>query len=502
MKADVWAEIRRLGLVDRWPVSQIAEHLRLDRKTVRRALEQETYAPRKECPPRPSVLEPYKPYLRERLEKFPKLTAPRLLEEIRGQGYARGITILKDYLQEIRPPKTNAFLSLKFAPGESAQVDWTRCGFIPVGRHTRRLSCFVMVLSYSRLLYCEFTVGEHLEEFLRCHENAFRFFGGHPPEILYDNLRSVVLQRAGDEVRFNPRFMAFAGFYTFKPALCRRRAPHEKGRVESGIGYIKNAFLLGREFRHFDQVNPAASQWRDHVANLRLHGTTRKRPVDLFQEESSLLVPLPDKPYDTSVVLPVKATVTFRVQFESNSYSVPPQFAGKQLTLKATPTEVRIYDKADLVASHARSLDKYGDFEKPEHARALLETRRRAANQRLVAQFLSLGALAEAYLNGLVHAQVNLYTHLARLLRLADTYGPQEVLQAIRAALSYEAFGAHYVENILYQDRLRRALPPQRPLHLANDPEIRQAHVPERDLNLYDKLCDQESHDAPKDPNP
>ena len=495
MTADIWAEIRRLHFVDRLSVSQIAERLRLDRKTVRKALKQETYQPRKECRRR-SVLDPYKPYLRERLEKFPKLTAPQLLDEIHKQGYAGGITILKDYLQEIRPPRVNAFLTLNFAPGECAQVDWASCGDISVGCHTRRLSCFVMVLSYSRLLYLEFTISERLEEFLRCHQNAFRFLGGYTSEILYDNLKSVVLQRTGDEIRFNPRFMSFAGFYAFKPALCRKRAPHEKGRVESGIRYIKNTFLMGREFGHFDQVNPAAFQWRDSVANIRLHGTTHKRPIDLFQEERSLLFPLPANSYDTSVIVPVKATVTFRVHFESNSYSVPPEFAGKELTLKATPAEVRIYHKADLLVSHPRSFDKYADFEKPEHARALLHTRRHARRERLVAEFLALGPPTQAYLSGLVHAQINIYNHLARILLLADTHGRQELLQAVNVALSYQAFGAHYLENILHQERLRRELPPPQPISLADDPEIRQARVSERDLNLYDKLFQEEPHRA------
>ena len=149
--------------------------------------------------------------------------------------------------------------------------------------------------------------------------------------------------------------MEFAGFHTFKPVLCRKRAPHEKGRVESGVGYIKKSFLMGRDFDHFDKVNPAAFNWRDAVANVRIHGTTRKRPIDLFEEERKLLVPLPDRSYDTAVVKPVKATVTFRVKFESNTYSVPHRYAGKELTLKATAGEVRIFDKTDLVATHARS---------------------------------------------------------------------------------------------------------------------------------------------------
>lgn len=501
--AELWAEIRRLRLVVGLSISDIAERLKVNRRTVRRALERETFAPRKDKP-RKSLLDPFKPYLKERVEEFPKLSGKRLLEEVRGQGYEGGITILKDYVQTIRPPKVKAFLPLKFAPGQSAQVDWASCGTVSVGRHTRRLSCFVMVLSYSRMLYLEFTVSECMEEFLRCHENAFRFFRGHTPEIVYDNLKSVVLQRAEKEVRFNPRFMAFAGFHTFKPVLCRKRAPHEKGRVENGVGYIKKSFLMGRVFDHFDKVNPAAFQWRDAVANTRIHGTTRKRPVDLFEKERQLLVPLPETSYDTAVVKPVKATVTFRVKFESNTYSVPPRYAGKELILKATAEEVRLFDKADLVAAHPRSFDKYGDIENPEHTEALIQSRRRARREQLVADFLAIGPPAEAYLDGLVHGQLNLYHHLARLLLLDNSFGRHELLGALCTALHHQAFGAHYIENILHQERQRRELPRPKPILLADDPQILEARVPERDLNLYDSLFQDKNHESkdPGIPNP
>jgi hypothetical protein len=357
-----------------------------------------------------------------------------------------------------------------------------------------------MVLSHSRMLYLEFTVSECMEEFLRGHENAFCFFGGHTPEIVYDNLKSVVLQRAEKEIRFNPRFMEFAGFHTFKPVLCRKRAPHEKGRVESGVGYIKKSFLMGRDFDHFDKVNPAAFNWRDAVANVRIHGTTRKRPIDLFEEERKLLVPLPDRSYDTAVVKPVKATVTFRVKFESNTYSVPHRYAGKELTLKATAGEVRIFDKTDLVATHARSFDKYLDIENPEHTEALIRSRQRARREQLVADFLAIGPPAEAYLDGLVHGQLNLYHHLGRLLILDDNFGRHELLGALCTALYHQAFGAHYIENILHQERQRKEMPPPKPIMLADDPQILEARIPEPDLNLYDSLFEDKNHD-PKDPD-
>jgi transposase len=185
-------------------------------------------------------------------------------------GFRGGMSIVKEYVRQIRPPRTPAFLTLSFAPGECAQVDWGQFGSINVGNTRRRLSFFVMVLCYSRMLYVEFTVSETMEHFMACHANAFTFFGGIPAKLMIDNLRSAVLQRiVGQEPVFNPRYKDFADHFGFAIAPCGVGAAHEKGRVENAVGYVKKNLLAGLELADFAHINPAARQWLDTVANVR-----------------------------------------------------------------------------------------------------------------------------------------------------------------------------------------------------------------------------------------
>lgn len=216
MEAEIWGEIRRMHEIDHLSERTIAKRLGLHRKTVHKALES------KESPPVPSPtravlkdskLEPYKSYLGDRLKSYPELSAKKLLIEIKKQGYPGSYTILRVYLRTIRPKKTQVFLRLETLPGEFAQVDWANVGKIPIGNSTRKVSAFVMVLSYSRMIYLEFTLSQCIEDFMQCHVNAFHFFGGCPKKINYDNLGSVVVQRIKGEIKFNSKFLDLCGYY-------------------------------------------------------------------------------------------------------------------------------------------------------------------------------------------------------------------------------------------------------------------------------------------------
>ena len=292
MTAENWAEIRRLSLIEGLSQRQIGKLMNLSPKTIRRALGMSEYKPdRSNVARRVSKLEPYKKDILELMEIYPGIPAQRLFEIIQERNYSGKTTIVEDYVRAIKKSKQEAYLRINVLPGEQAQVDWADCGYIKIGEHTRKLSCFVMVLSYSRLMYLEFTLSQRLEYFLRCHVNAFRFFGGIPNRILYDNLKSVVLNRLGRLIKFNPKFESFSGYYLFKPVVCNVRKANEKGRVESAINYIRKNFLMGREFNLFSDLQVQAVQWRDKKANLRIHGTTRKRPIDLYQAEKGKLKP-------------------------------------------------------------------------------------------------------------------------------------------------------------------------------------------------------------------
>jgi transposase len=496
METELWLEIRRLFHRDRVARRAIARRLGVDVKTVRRAL-------RSQQPPgtaargrRASILDPYKPRVRALLEEHPDLSAVRILEEIRKDGYPGQITVLRMYLAGLRERKRTAFLKLAFAPGDAAQVDWGHCGMIEEAGHTRRLSVFAMVLCHSRMLSVTFTLSQSLDELLRGHQQAFQSFGGCPSRVMYDNMRTVVLSRAADRIRFHPRFLDFAAHYLIKPVLCRPGQPQEKGRIERAIGYIKRNFLAGRSFGGLRDLNAQAQRWLDEVANVRLHGTTHKRPVDLFEEEKPLLAPLPARPYDTRILRPVLVSPDARVAFETNTYTVPPDDVGKRMVLRASEREVRVYCGDREVARHVRSFGRHEDVIDPAHVRAVLKRKTRATASALLARFLSLGVMAKAYVEGMVERQLQLALHVKRLVGLLDLYGKPEMTLALERALDYGAFGYHYVQHILLEGRRREDRPPPAPLLFPNKPEIEALSLPETDLGRYDCLLERDREEG------
>lgn len=490
MDAVLWGTIRRLFEVEGLSKSAIAKRVGVHRWTVRRALGSPG-GPPVDLPRRgaePGKLETFKDYLRERLREFPELSAKKLLGEARRRGYVGGYTILKEFVRSIRVAEPRAFLRLETQPGEFAQVDWANVGTIQVGNAKRKLSCFVMVLSYSRMMYLEFTLSQCLEDFLAAHVNAFKAFGGVPKKINYDNLKTVVLSRVGSEIRFHPGFMDFAGACLFEPVPCNVRAGWEKGKVESGIKYVRSAFLAGRPGVNLPALRADGARWLAEEANARIHGTTRERPLDRFEAERPLLQGLPAADYDCRIVRTVGASSQGLVQFETNRYTVPYAKARRTLTLKATGQTVCVYDGADLAATHARSYEKYRVIENPAHYAGLLAKRTKARAAKRVESFLALGPECEGYLKGLVAAELHLASHLDKILELAREHGKTEVLEALRRALAYNAFGAAYIQNIVLQRDAARRRPRTQPLVLTKRPDWAQVVVEETDLGLYDDL--------------
>lgn len=510
MDAALWAEIRRLHLREGWKKKRIARHLHVDPKTVRRALAQDSYECRRRPPQRISALRPYAEMVRELLARTPDLTIPRVLEELRARGYpGRGTSVVRDLVRTMRPRRRGtAFLKIDFPPGDAAQVDWAHCGTISVEGRTRRLSAFLFVLCHARYAYVEFTTSEQLEVFLACHERAFAAAGGVPRRVIYDNLRSVVLAHVGADVRLHPRFADFAAHWGFRPVACAPYRPNEKGRVENAVKYLRGAFLAGREVTDLARLNAEVARWLAEVANVRVHRTTGRRPVDLLDEERPLLGGMASHPYDTRAVRTVRASPLCRVAFERNTYSVPPELAGAVLVLKASEDEVQVYLGEREVARHARARGREQDVADPAHVRALTWRNHRGERGALVQRFLTLCPEARQYLTGLVGAEIALYRHLRRLLSLWDRYGRDEVVAALVHALSHRAFGADYVERILEQERRRRNQPP--PAHLPSlerAPDAFAVTLPEIDLALYDRALgtgglDDDDRDAGRGPAP
>ena len=444
----------------------------------------DSYHPRRPAR-RKSKLDPFKPTIQRWLERYP-YSATQIFQRLQAEeGYEGGFSILKDYVRRVRPVRKPAFLTLAFAPGECAQVDWGCGGALQIGSTRRRLSFFVMVLCYSRMLYVEFTLGEALEHFLGCHQNALEFFGATPGAMVIDNLKlacSFTLQaRRPSSIRAtwsSPLTTAF------EPRACNVRKANEKGRAENAVGYVKKNFLAGLELPNsLAALNTAVRDWMDQIANLRIHAEAKKRPNDLFAEEKPHLKALPPLPADTSVVRTVRATSRCRVVLDTNRYSVPALYASARLTLKLFADRLCIYHADKLVATHPRSYERHRDFEDPDHVKELLDQRRKARDAKRLLRFYALSPRAEAYHHELAQRRLNPRTHINKIVALADIYGADNLARAIEDAFACEAFSSEYIANILEQ---RQRLSPQPgPLHLTRRADLLDVDLGPADLSPY-----------------
>ena len=467
---------------DKLTPAQIGRKLGLDERTVEKWIATPRFT-QQTRPQRQSKLDPFKARIVQWLESYP-YSAIQILQRLREAGYDGGYSIVKDYVRKVRPKKNKAFLRLSFAPGECAQVDWGSFASVPVGNTTRRLSFFVMVLCYSRLMYVEFTVCQSLVHFLACHQNAFAYFGAVPQRIMVDNLKSAVLKHAlGAEPILNPKYLDFANHYGFSVTACAVGRGNEKGRVESGVGYVKKNFLAGLDISDFKLINPAGRVWLDTVANVRTHSETGKKPVEMFAEEKNALLPLPVHPYDIATIATVRACRQFRVTLDTNRYSVPAEYAGQPLTLKTYPDRLCIYNQHNLIARHVRSYERRRDFENPDHVRPLLAERRKARDQKIFAAFLNLSAKAADYYEQMQQRHLNPLHHVRKIVALSEIYGPEAVARAMDDAFYFKAFSCEYIANLCEQRA--RSIPAPSALMLTRRQDLLELSVEKPDLSIY-----------------
>jgi transposase len=488
-----FCEIHRLLEQEHLTVAQVATRLGLSHPTVEKWARRPTYQ-KANVPKRPSKLDNFKGAIMALLERHP-YTAQQIFQQLKTQGYLGGYSILKDLVRQIRPPRKPAYLKLEFAPGECAQVDWGSFRSIAVGSTRRRLSFFVMVLCYSRLLYVQFTLSEGMEQFLSCHRQALEFFGRVPQRVMIDNLKVGVLEHPfGQSARFHPRYLDFAAHYGFQPVACTVKRGNEKGRVESGVGYVKKNFLHGLEVPGLTAVNAAARQWMDEVANVRIHGETHRKPTDLFALERPHLRPLALVPYDCAVIRPAAANGCCRVVLDTNHYTVPPLYASQKLSLKIYPDQLLVYYREKLIATHPRSYDRRQDIQNPDHLHQLLTQRQKARHQTLLLAFLHLGPPAEPYARKLQEKRLNAPHHIQKIVALSEIYGADKVTLALQDALTFEAYGCEYIANILEQ----RERIPRTPsaLHLTHRQDLLDLDLPPADLTPYEQQSPSDPSDS------
>jgi transposase len=479
-------QIRRWFFAEHWKIGTIAAELGVHPDTVRTAIASELFHRTRRS--RVTLTAPYMDFITDTLRQYPRLRVTRLFEMLRPRGYQGSVIQLRRVVQAVRPVPREAFLSLRTLPGEQAQADWADFGPVRIGQAERRLSAFVMTLSYSRALWLEFFFDQTLENLLLGHVHACESWGGTPRVVLYDNMKSVVLERLGDAIRFHPRLLELAGHYHFAPHPCRPRRGNEKGRVERAIAYVRVSFFAARPFTTLTDFNRQALAWRDQVAHPRRWPQDDRRTVsEVFAEEKPRLLPLPAHRLESDRLLPVCSRKTIYIRFDGNDYSIPPDAVGRPLTLAAGPEVVRLLNGAREIARHRRSYDRRQQISDPAHIEALLAEKKKAlagtAVGRLQQAVPNIAAFLEAaFTRGEATGRVT-----QQLLRLRDDYGATELTAALAEALERQTPRVSSVAFILAR-RHRHRRGRLAPVDLSRHPQLADVSVPTPPLEVYDEL--------------
>ena len=488
------AQIRRYFYAEHWKIGTIASELSVHPDAVRKAIETERFASTLAL--RASIVDPYAEFIRLTLEQHPRLRATRIYAMARDRGYSGSVVQLRRAVARLRPQRREAFLQLHTFPGEQAQVDWAHFGHVMVGRAKRALSCFVATLSYSRALYLEFFFDQTTENFLRGHVNAFAAWSGQPRVILYDNLKSAVLERRGNHILFNPRLIELSAHYHFAPQPCQVRRGNQKGRVERAIRYVRDSFFAGRPFTTLAECNRQAVLWRDQVAHQRSWpGGDDRTVAAAFSEEQPRLLAPALHPFPTDRIETVRSGKTIYVRFDLNDYSIPPEAVGRQLTLVASDTRVRVLDGSLQIAQHARTYDRHQFVLDPVHQEAVLKLKRKAIH------FMPLSHLEQAvpeskeFLDQAFAHGESAGAQTSQLMKLLEQYGISAVRRAVVEALERNTPRASSVAFLLR--RQPRSTPVA--LDLSRHPQAQSLDVRSHDLEIYDDLA--RAKDKDKDNN-
>lgn len=489
--AELEAQILRYHLVEKWRCGTIARQLHVHRGTVQRVLAQAGLPPVAGML-RPSQIDAYLPFIQETLKKFPSLTASRLHAMVSERGYRGNIHHFRHQVALHRPrPVAEAYLRLRTLPGEVGECDWAHFDHLQIGRARRPLMAFVMVLSWSRQIYLHFSLDARMDSFLAGHVGAFNSWSGVPRIIKYDNLRSAVLERQGDAIRFNPQLLAFAAHHHYEPRPVAIARGNEKGRVERAIRYVREAFFAARKFTDLDDLNAQAALW---CAGPAADRACREEPTisvrEAFAREQPSLLALPDNPYPCELQLPVKVGKQPYVRFDLNDYSIPHTHVLRTLTVLADAQRVRILDGADLLATHARSYDRGAQIEIAVHIDALVQFKREARHHRGIDHLARAAPASHTLMRRAAERGANLGNITVHLLRLLDRYGAAELQAAIEETLAADA-APHQnpVRLALERRREARHAPPPVAIRLPEHVRNKDARVTPHRLDIYDQIA-------------
>jgi hypothetical protein len=369
-------------------------------------------------------------------------------------------------------------------------VDWAHFGKLAMGRALRPLMAFVMVLSYSRHLFLRFYLGASLSYFIRGHVEAFSYFDSVPRVLLYDNLKSAVLERVGDAIRFHPTLLELAAHYRFQPRPVAVARGNEKGRVERAIRFARDAFFAARSFRDLDDLNAQALVWCQGAAAERLCPPERARRVrEVFAEEKSHLLALPANPFPCEERIEASAHKTPYVRFDLNDYSIPHTRVNRTLSVLAALDTVRILDAHEVIATHRRSFDRGAQLEDPAHIEALIAHKRSARAHRAQDRLHHAASSAKPLFLRAAERGAHLGVLTRGLLQLLDTHGAQALEAAIAAALAEDSAHLGAVRHFIDRQAHARGQRPPIAVSLPNDPRLQDLSVRAQPLSDYEQLA-------------
>jgi transposase len=471
-------------------IRQIAKACSLHRCTVKRILTGRGFHMEQFRVASASLITPFVPFIRETIEKYPKISSARIWQLCRERGYSGGPDHFRSLIRLIRPRKApEAFFILSTLIGEQAQVDWGDFGKITVGKATRRLYCFVMVLSWSRKIYLEFFLDCGMTSFIEGHNHAFLHFGGLPHVALYDNLKSAVIERERNAIVFNENFYDYARTLGFEIRPVAKGKGNQKGIVERMIRYIRTNFFMARNFIDIDDLNRQAREWMKEWSDARRKPDDPSLSVEQAHAiEQKHLRPLPGVMPSAELALVVSVQKTPYIIFDTNRYSVPPQLVKTSVTVRVSRDKVRVLVNNIVVADHIRSYGRREAITDPIHLEALWEQKAHAGESTSRSYLRSRIPILDDYLVFVAEEKGNIGSTVAALARLVDSYGGEAVGRAIQEAL--EAASTRVADISLILDRDRKALQHEIPLpiSLPNDPRVHAVVVQQPDPKIYDTL--------------
>jgi transposase len=433
------------------PKKTIARRLGIDRRTVRKYIHSIDRG----------ASEPRRATVSKKLDAFVEMIEAKVAQGLSGvqiyqdlctqAGFAASYESVKRVVRTLRRVEPEVYCRMRFAPGEEAQIDFGEIGMLLVDGKPRRVWLFAMTLCFSRYSYYELVLDQTVPTFLGAIRRGFEDFGGAPARIKPDNLKSAVLISGLGERYYQEDFFRLCQHYGTLPDAARPMTPTDKGRTERDIGYVKGSCFEGRSLATLEEAQAWLAHWRRDVAVVRVHGTTRRRPVDLFEEsERAALHPLPADPYEVTTFSRHKVRKDCHVQVLSNYYSVPHTFVGTTVTVRVSEERVEVHAGGERVATHERARGRGESRTQDEHYPPTKRLGSHEIHRRRVDAVRASGPRTIEYVGRLREGPWVFGDQVARLARLVTSYGTEALERACARALHFGALdGAARVESIL-----------------------------------------------------